>query len=439
MSHSERDRFLKKHNIDVRSCWYDWRLHARPSQRPPADPDWVYWILQAGRGSGKTRAGAEWIRQMKDETGNLALVGATAADVRDVMVMGPAGLLSISPPDDMPEYSASTRRVIWKNGAQALLFSAEEPNRLRGPQHGACWADELAAWRYQEEAWQNLIFGLRLGKKPRCVITTTPRPTKLLRQLIEDQGTRVTRISSFSNVSHLAPSFFMQIIQRYEGTRLGRQEIEGELLEDVPGALWKLGDIDRDRLSFGAATPELIRIVVSIDPAMTSDEDSDETGIIVAGKDRQDHGYVLADGSGRYQPIEWAREAIAHFRQRKADRIVAEINNGGEMVEHTLRMVDDMLPITVVHATRGKVMRAEPVSALYEQGRVHHVGTFARLEDQMINFTQDWDRARDGSPDRLDALVWAMTELLVEPGPPGVEITDAMLRRLGPPRRSRLW
>jgi phage terminase large subunit-like protein len=403
-------------NGDIAALQWDWKLWARPSQRPPDDPDWVYWLMLAGRGSGKTRSGAEWIRQMKDVASPLALIGATAADVRDVMVRGPAGLLAIAPPGDYPEYQPSQRRVVWNNGATALLFSAEEPDRLRGPQAAAGWCDEISAWQYPDDTWSNFVFGLRVGKQPRAVITSTPRPIGLLRQLLADPLCRVARSSSYANRGHLAPSFFDKIIARYEGTRLGRQEIYGEILDDVPGALWTRDILERDRVPYGAKLPDFSRIVVAIDPAMTSGEDADETGIVVAGKTYSGHAYVLADRSGHYQPTEWAREAIAqyHHPDRHADRIVAEINAGGEMVENTIRMVDPGVPYKGVHASRGKVIRAEPVSALYEQGKVHHVGMFPKLEDQMTSFVVDFDRTVNGSPDRVDALVWAITELLIE-------------------------
>jgi predicted phage terminase large subunit-like protein len=284
---------------------------------------------------------------------------------------------------------------------------------LRGPQHDAAICDELASWS-RPETWDMLQFGLRLGRHPRCLVATTPRPTKLIRELLAREGhdVVVTRGSSYDNKENLAPTFFAQIVKKYEGTRLGRQELNAELLEDTPGALWTHGIIDASRVSH---VSELTRIVVAIDPAVTSGEEADETGIVVVGKNNNGHGYVLADCSGRYQPIEWAKIAIAAYRAHHADRIVAEVNNGGEMVEATLRMVDPNVPFTAVRASRGKVTRAEPVSALYEQGRMHHVGTFPQLEDQMMNFTSDFDRQAAGySPDRVDAMVFAATELLVE-------------------------
>jgi len=346
----------------------------------------------------------------------IALVAATAADARDVLVEGHSGILAVAPPWFRPVYEPSKRRLSWPNGAIATTFSAEEPERLRGPQHDAAVCDELGAWS-RPETWDMLQFGLRLGANPRCLVATTPRPTKLIRELLAREGrdVAVTRGSTYENRANLAPGFFDQVIRKYEGTRLGRQELNAELLEDTPGALWSHGIIDAARQ---AAAPNLARIVVAIDPAASSGEDADETGIIVAGKDAAGHGYVLADGSGHYMPTDWAKLAIALYRQHKADRIVAEVNNGGDMVEATIRMVDPNVPYTAVRATRGKVVRAEPVAALYEQGRVHHVGAFAALEDQMCGFTTDFDRVKAGfSPDRVDALCWSMTDLLVEPMP----------------------
>jgi phage terminase large subunit-like protein len=342
----------------------------------------------------------------------IALIGPTAADVRDVMVEGDSGILAISAPRDRPIYEPSKRRLTWPTGAVATLFSADEPERLRGPQHDFAWCDELAAWRYPQ-AWDMLMFGLRLGADPRAVVTTTPRPTRLIKSLIADPNVVVTRGSTSENRVNLAPAFLDRIVRRYEGTRLGRQELEAEILEDVPGALWNRAVIDATRI---VTAPELTRIVVAIDPAAGSGENSDETGIVVAGKDAGGHGYALADLSGRHAPAEWAKVAISAWRSHAADRIVAEVNNGGDMVETTIRMIDPNVPFTAVRAARGKAARAEPVAALYEQGRVHHVGALPLLEDQMCGFTSDFDRSKAGySPDRVDALVWALSELLVEP------------------------
>ncbi len=405
--------------VEARALLYDWPFWARSSQLPP-DGDWRVWLLLAGRGFGKTRTGAEFMRaQVTARTARrLALVAPTAADVRNVMVEGESGILAISPPWDRPRYEPSKQRVTWSNGAIATLYSADEPERLRGPQHDTAWCDELASWRYPE-AWDMLMFGLRLGADPRVVVTTTPRPTKLLREFAADRTVALTRGTTYENRINLAPNFIDQIVSKYEGTRLGRQEIEAEILDDVPGGLWSRGVLEAARVR---TAPALLRIVVAIDPAASSGEAADETGMIVAGKDGQGHGWVLADLSGRYQPTEWAKAAIAAYRAHSADRIVAEVNNGGEMVEAMLRVIDPNMAFSPVHASRGKVIRAEPVAALYEQGKVHHLGAFPQLEDQMCNFSRGLARDLDGrrtghSPDRVDALVWAMTDLLVEPMP----------------------
>jgi phage terminase large subunit-like protein len=354
---------------------------------------------------------------------HIALVGPTALDARAVMVEGESGLLSVGPPHQRPEYEPSLHRLTWNNGAIATVFSADEPNRLRGPQHDLAWCDELAAWRYPQ-AWDMLMFGLRLvgpgGADPCAVVTTTPRPIKLIRELLADPKVAVTRGRTVENAKHLAPAFLDQIVRRYEGTRLGRQELDGEILDDMPGALWSHGLIDAARVTVhpDLVRPQLTRIVVAIDPAASSSETADETGIIVAGRDAEGHGYVLADASGHYAPAEWAKVAVLAYRTHHADRIVAEVNNGGEMVEAMLRMTDPNVPFTAVHAAHGKVARAEPVAALYEQGRVHHLGAFAPLEDQMCAFSAEFDRDIAGySPDHVDALVWALTELFLNPMP----------------------
>jgi phage terminase large subunit-like protein len=392
----------------------DWRLRARPEQLPPPG-NWTHWLLLAGRGFGKTRTGAEWVReQARNGSARIALVGATASDVRDVMIEGESGILACSPKHDFPDYEPSKRRVSWRNGALATAYSADEADRLRGPQHSAAWADEAAAWRYPD-AWTQLMLGLRLGRNPRTIVTTTPRPVKLIRDLLAREGLDVvvTRGRTRDNEANLAPAFINTIIAQYQGTRIGRQELDGEVLEDVPGALWRREWIDRDRVEVGRV-PDFRRIVVAIDPAVTSGENADETGIIVAGVDDKGAGYVLEDASGRYGPHEWAARAIAAYHRWGADRIVAETNNGGEMVENTIRMVDKNASFRAVHASRGKVTRAEPISAIYEQRRAHHVGDFPELEDQMCAFTSDFDRARAGySPDRVDALVWALSELML--------------------------
>ncbi|PAY05450.1 ATP-binding protein [Bradyrhizobium sp. UFLA03-84] len=391
----------------------NWRLTARPEQLPPPG-DWNGWLLMAGRGFGKTRTGAEWVRECVEAklARHIALVAPTAADARDVMVEGPAGLLAVSSPWCRPTYEPSKRRLTWPNGAIASTFSSEEADRLRGPQHDLAWCDELGAWNSASAAWDMLMFGLRLGRHPRWLVTTTPKPIKLLRELLARQDVVTVRGSTFDNSANLAGPFLEAIRKRYEGTRLGRQELNAELLNDVPGALWQLEWLDRDRVS--KAPEDLCRIVVAVDPAVSNNEGSDETGIVVAALGQNGDGYVLADLSGRCAPHEWAAKAVTAYRQFKADRIVIEANQGGAMAEETLRVQDRNASIKKVHASRGKVTRAEPVSALYEQRKVHHVGTFTALEDQLTSFTSDFDRSSAGfSPDRLDALVWALTELMV--------------------------
>lgn len=381
----------------------------RAEQTPPVG-EWRTWLFLAGRGAGKTRAAAEYVRQMAGMPGSpmqrVALVGPTAADVRDVMVEGESGVLAVCQRYGIyPIYQPSRRRVLFPHGSMAYLYSAEEPDRLRGPQHDGAWCDEIAAWAYPE-TWDMLQLGLRLGDAPRVVATTTPRPVSLVRQLVAQvgDGVALTRGRTRDNAANLAPGFLSAIEGRYAGTRLGRQELDGELLDDIEGALWTWALLDAHRVS---ESPELRRIVVAIDPAATSRDDSNETGIIVAGLGDDDHAYVLADYSGRYTPAGWAQRAVQAFDEWDADAVVIETNQGGEMATSTLRSARHRLPIRPVHASKGKVARAEPVSALYEQGRVHHVGGHAALEDQLTGYV-----AGGVSPDRLDALVWAITDLM---------------------------
>lgn len=391
---------------------YSWKAWARPNQLPP-EGDWRVWLLLSGRGYGKTRAGAEWVRTQVEEghRKRIALVGPTAGDTRDTMVEGDSGILSVSRPNFRPVYEPSKRRLTWPNGAIATMFSADRPDRLRGPQHDAAWCDELASWRYPE-AWDMLLFGLRLGRDPQAVVTTTPRPTRLIKGLLAKPSTVQTRGNTYENAANLAPGFFEDIIAAYEGTNLGRQEIYGEVIEDIAGALWVRAWLDDLRVS---KAPELARVVVAIDPAVTSEPGSDETGIVVVGCDDSDpvQGYVLDDLSGRYKPEEWARIAINAYRRHKADRIIGEANNGGDLIESVIRTVEPTVSYRKVHASRGKYVRAEPVSTLYQKGRVHHVGLFGTLEDQMCNMTPDMDRRIMGSPDRVDALVWGFWALMV--------------------------
>lgn len=335
----------------------------------------------------------------------LALVAPTAADARDVMVEGESGILATSPPDFYPHYEPSKRRLTWPNGAIATLFSADEPNRLRGPQFDGAWADEIAAWRYPE-AWDQLQFGLRLGMDPRVVATTTPRPIPFILELLESRTTHVTVGSTYDNVANLADAFIEKIIAKYEGTRLGRQELYAEILTEVPGALWKREVIEQYRVR---RMPALARVVVAVDPAASDSEGSAETGIIVAGVGEDRNAYVFDDVSLHASPDGWAKQAVAAYYRHNADRIVAEVNNGGDMVGYTVRTVDQGVAYKDVRASRGKQIRAEPVAALYEQGKVHHVGYFGELEDQLCTWVPG-----EKSPDRLDALVWALTELMLD-------------------------
>lgn len=398
---------------------YDWWRWAREDQRCPPG-DWFIWLILAGRGYGKTRTGVEWIReQVEGDTPHvappgaperIALVAETAADARDVMVEGESGILACSRPGFGPVYEPSKRRLTWPNGITATLYSAEKPDQLRGPQHAIAWGDELAKWRYLDDCWDNLMLGLRLGTKPRVCVTTTPRPIKLLKDLVKNKGTYVTRGSTYDNRENLPESFYTQVITKYEGTRIGRQELMAEILEDVPGALWQRSWIDMGRQGMA---PPMRKVVVGIDPAVTGGENSDETGIVVAGvathtASGQDHGYVLSDVSLRATPEEWGRKAVAAFYRYEANYIVAEVNNGGDLVKSLIRNIDPNVPVKDVRASRGKAIRAEPAAALYEQGRIHHIGSMPLLEDQMCSFVAGQE---EKSPDRMDALVWALSEL----------------------------
>jgi phage terminase large subunit-like protein len=399
---------------------FSWGFLGRPSQLPPPG-DWRTWLILAGRGFGKTRTGAEGTRAAVEQgtARRIALIAPTAADARDVMVEGESGLLAISPPSSRPLYEPSKRRLTWPTGAVATLYSGDEPERLRGPQHDFFWADELAAYFDPEAVWTQLQMGLRLGQAPRGIVTTTPRPIPLLRRLMADPSVRTTRGSTHDNKRNLPAAFLDAITQQYGGTRIGRQEIDAEMLDDAPGALWHLADIDALRVK---AAPELRRVCVGVDPAVSSNKKSNETGIVVAGVGDcacrgkvESHAFVLGDSSGIYTPAGWAQAVRSAYHRHRADRIVAEVNQGGAMVEATLRAYGgDSLPITTVHASRGKVTRAEPIAALCEQGKVHHVGHHSKLEDQMTQWSPTEDAT---SPDRVDALVWALTSLMLEEAP----------------------
>lgn len=421
---------------------YRWKLRARPSQLPP-DTDWRIWLIKTGRGWGKTRTAGEWVRDQVQagKCGRLHLVARTAADVRDTMVEGESGIMAISPPSFEPKYKPSIRRLEWPNGATATTFSAEEPDMLRGPQCDGWWADEVAAWKYAQDAWDQLQFGARLGN-PRGIVTTTPRPVALIKALIkESQPTEdgsaprvhVTHGHTLENAANLAPAYLERIKERYEGTRLGRQELAGEMLDDNPHALWRRDWIDRDRLvailkddgmldlnKSVLKDASVVRIVVGLDPSATSM--GDEAGIVVAAKDNRQpaHYYVLDDLSIQGSPETWAKRAVTALHKHDADRIIYESNMGGEMIPAVLKIIDPLVRLQSVYASRGKAIRAEPISALYEQGRVHHIGTFSQLEDEQC----EWEPGAGDSPNHMDALVWAITALdkLLAPGGSNLEL-----------------
>lgn len=420
----------------------DWQFLARDEQLPP-DDYYKFWLYMAGRGSGKTRTGSEWTKDLIRRGYNRGgLIAPTAADVRDVMVEGESGLLAIchtwdvdynGNPMGRPIYEPSKRRVTWENGAMVTLYSADEPERLRGPQHSFIWMDELAAWR-RMETFDQAMFGLRLGKSPKVFISTTPKPKPLIKKLYaraineHDKDVVVTTGSSERNSSNLAPGVIEELREMYSGSQLGRQELDGVLLEELEGALWRRADIDKNRFDLMPTLLDpdfyFLRIVIGVDPATTDKEGSDETGIIVAALGSDKRAYVLADYSGKYSPAAWGLKVAAAFETWQADSIVAEVNQGGDMVKHVLNGANVNMPVKMVHASRGKLARAEPIAQKYEQGKVSHVGRAVlkadgtkneghldNLEDQMCT----WERlSATYSPDRIDALVWAIHELMID-------------------------
>lgn len=405
---------------DLEQLEYDWLFWGRPEQFAP-DGEWSTWVIDAGRGFGKTRAGAEWVKQqVYAGKKRIALIAETYKDLVEVMCYGESGLVSVFPPHERPRIVANPGvSVTFHTGAIALGYNATQPAQLRGPQFDAAWCDELAKWRYAQETWDMLEFGLRLGDDPRALVTTTPRPIPIMREILSDPDTRVTRGSTFDNAGNLAPKFLRKIRRRYEGTRLGRQELHAEMLDDLPGALWTRDIIEAhrapalDKDENPLPLPPMRRIVVAVDPSGVGegdDEDGDSVGILVVGKGFDNRAHVIADRTSDGGPAEWAKAAVGAYHEFKADRIVAERNFGGAMVEHTIRTADATVSYKSVTASRGKVVRAEPVSALYEQGQVSHIGAFPELEDQMCDFGPDGYIGK-GSPDRVDALVWAITEL----------------------------
>ncbi len=403
---------------------FDWHFWARPEQLLP-DGRWRFWAPIAGRGWGKTRVGSEavieWARQ--GDRPIIHLIGRAAADVRDVMVRGESGILNCSPPWFWPSYSEQKRRLTWPNGVTALCFSAQEPDQLRGPQCYGAWADEPAAWQYPERAFDMANMGLRLGAAPRMILTTTPRPIPLIKDIVSRTNAVVTRGSTYDNAANLSEDALAEYVYRYEGSRLGRQELLGEILDDNPASIFRRSDIDQGRRP--SAPPDIMRIIIGVDPAASDGQDAASTGIVVAGIDSGGHIYVLEDGTIKGSPHKWAMQVAALYHKWGANLVVAEGNNGGEMVRFTLRTMDSTMPIEIVHASRGKRTRAEPVAVLYEQGRVHHIGQFAELEDQMCEWDPDNtklpspDRMKLPSPDRMDAMVWALTVLTQKPNRQG--------------------
>lgn len=401
---------------------YDWSLWGRDKQFAP-EGDWNTWFINAGRGFGKTRAGVEWVRGLvKSGVKRIAAIAATNSDIERVMIRGESGFLNCCWKGDKtnkgakmgyPEWSPTKRTLTWENGAVVQFFSAEEPERLRGPQFEAAWCDELAAWNRDIDTWDMLQFCMRLGKHPRIMVTTTPKPTKLVRKILKDSKTSITTGSTFDNASNLASTYLDAVKAQYEGTRLGRQELYAEVLEEAQGALWNTEMLEKAEFNHDNL-PDLTRIVVAIDPAVTANKESDMTGIVVAGIDVNGIAYVLGDYTEKLSPQGWAAKAISLYHKYQADRIVAEVNQGGDLVKRTLEVEDETVPVKMVRASRGKYARAEPVSALYEKGMVKHVSNppdGAKL-DELETQMRTWEPLGSiGSPDRLDAMVWAITEL----------------------------
>ena len=395
----------------VRDLLREWRYWARRDQLPPEGKNWRRWLILGGRGSGKTRAGAEWVRAIAlgewgTKASRIAILAPTFAEARLVMIEGQSGLLSVHRTNEQPLFEPSKRMLSWPNGSVAHVFSAEEPDGLRGPQFDAAWCDELAKWKQADQVWDMLQFGLRLGDNPVAVITTTPRPIPILKMLLNEEGTVTSHSTTFDNAKNLASGFLKDVTKRYAGTRLGRQELDGELIEDDPDALFKRDMIERARI---LEAPEMKRIVVAVDPPASAGKTSNACGIVCVGLGKDDRFYVLADRSIQgARPAQWAKRIVALYYEKRASRVVAEVNQGGAMVEQVLREVDKNLSFRAVHASKGKAARAEPIAALYEQGRVSHVGVFPELEDEMCAAIGQGAK----SPDRLDALVWAIHDLM---------------------------
>lgn len=404
---------------------HEWKFWARPNQIAP-EGDWRTWLALAGRGFGKTEAGAQWIRQrVKDGARSIALIAETQKDLEEVMV---ARLIKISPTDEMPKVRYKPVRVVWPNGAEAYGYNGTEPDQLRGPEFDTAWVDELAKYRYARETWDMLQFTMRKGTDPRVFVTTTPRPIPVLREIMADSSTVISRGSTMDNAANLAPSFLDAVTKKYAGTRLGRQELEAEVLDDAPGALWTRAVLDATRRKEDEI-PNMARIVVAIDPSGTDGNDEgDEVGIAVAGRGIDGRGYILADYTCKLSPEGWARRALDAYYRFEADRIVAERNFGGAMVQAVIRAADGKASYKEVTASRGKAVRAEPVSALWEQGRMSMVGSLAEMEDEMCMMTNTGFTG-EHSPNRLDAMVWAVTEVMLGYQKPEAKVTTTTAPR----------
>jgi len=408
LSEQERANLLNSlTDEEAEDLLYDWSVWARPHQLPPPG-EWLTWMILTGRGWGKTRTGAEWVTdQAKKGAKHIALIGQTKADVRDTMIeIGPSSILKISNPKFYPKYESSKRRIVWPNGCIGTIYSGDEPDQVRGPSHDRAWIDELAKFKYPQDIWNNLMFGLREGEDMRILVTTTPRPIPIIKNLIKDPNTIPIRGSTYENKDNLPKKYFDYVIAPYVGTRLGKQEIEGKILDDNPDALWTRKIIDNNRKN---KFPELVRVVIAVDPEATANEKSSETGIIAIGLSADGHGWLLGDDSLRASPDEWGNAVVTAYHKYNADRIIGEVNNGGDMIEYVIKTVDPNVSYKSVRASRGKYIRAEPVAALYEQGKIHHIGNFPDLEDQLCEWVPG-----EKSPDRLDALVWGVTELMLD-------------------------
>lgn len=423
----EREDILREFGTPLQ-VKYDWKFWGRPKQFSPPG-DWFGWLNLGGRGAGKTRTGAEWVREKVESNWNIPLriagVAETKKDARDVIVEGESGLLEICPPDKRPHYEPSKARLTWPNGTRLFLYSGDEPDQLRGPQFHFAWVDELAKYQYAQQAWDMLELGLRLGEHPQVIITTTPRPIPVITDLIKDDEVVTSVATSYENYGNLSTRFIRRVLKKYEGTRLGRQELLAEILSDVPGALWTRKILDTSRRNRLPPGVDIIKLVIAVDPAVTSTETADETGIVAAGLGTDRHGYVLRDRSGVLTPKAWAHRVVAMFDKLEADRVVGEINNGGDLVEVNLRTVDtkERVPFKKVRASRGKSVRAQPVSSLFEQDRCHILGVMPQMEDQLVAFT-DEGYIGGGSPDRAEAMIWGITNLMLKRGTSGYDADE---------------